>query len=359
MSALLANLRPPAPPTNIASATDARLFDAVPLNDALSDALLVHASPDARPRRDSPQTSDFSPHTYSYDALNQFIASGQWRALALASAATITKHTDDPLRLWTYRALALRQLQCSEQAERELHRLSRVVASRTWPFELRLLRACLGAPAQCIARLSVLLRGCRRRQQKITDGSEMAANGARMFRLSLLLAGQAMLLKGRNADNADSGFADRDNQPIASLGNVQAAERQFVKVESLVPASDRLAVMNRALFAMATGKWAAAKQLFASVNEGAPPDTCVAANNNMALCELYLGSPSEMLASLQKTMAGAPTGAGTAEPVVFNYCTGLDLHYDGARLRDMKARTMAEVGKWAGDGFDVAAFKMQ
>ncbi|KAJ1948906.1 hypothetical protein EC988_004981, partial [Linderina pennispora] len=76
MSALLANLRPPAPPTNIASATDARLFDAVPLNDALSDALLVHASPDARPRRDSPQTSDFSPHAYSYDALNQFIASG-------------------------------------------------------------------------------------------------------------------------------------------------------------------------------------------------------------------------------------------------------------------------------------------
>ncbi|KAJ1933357.1 hypothetical protein EC988_009146, partial [Linderina pennispora] len=253
-----------------------------------------------------------------------FIASGQWRALALASAATITKHTDDPLRLWTYRALALRQLRCSEQAERELHRLSRVVASRTWPFELRLLRACLGAPAQCIARLSVLLRGCRRRQQKITDGSEMAANGARMFRLSLLLAGQAMLLKDAMLTTQILDSLTETTNPLLlsavarvhlQLGNVQAAERQFVKVESLVPASDRLAVMNRALFAMATGKWAAAKQLFASVNEGAPPDTCVAANNNMALCELYLGSPSEMLASLQKTMAGAPTGAGTAEPV--------------------------------------------
>ncbi|KAJ1938393.1 hypothetical protein FBU59_004453, partial [Linderina macrospora] len=160
MSALLANLRPQAPlSTDISTPSDARLFDTVPLADSLTDALLMYAAPDMRPRRETPLASDFASHTYTFDALNQYVSSGQWRALALASQATITQ-TPDPataLRLWVYRALAVTQLHRTEQVERELQRLSQVARLAQWPFELRVLRATIGPPPVAIDRLSALL----------------------------------------------------------------------------------------------------------------------------------------------------------------------------------------------------------
>ncbi|KAJ2849195.1 hypothetical protein J3B02_003826 [Coemansia erecta] len=114
--------------------------------------------------------------------------------------------------------------------------------------------------------------------------------------------------------------------------------------------------MNRALFAVAGGKWENARDLFANIYSEYPDR--VAAGNNSSICELYLGSPQAMLNGLQQIMVALPTAAGTSEELVFNYCSGLDLHYDGNRLREAKIKKLIDVATWAGDGFDISSLKL-
>ncbi|KAJ2725365.1 hypothetical protein H4R23_004154, partial [Coemansia sp. Cherry 401B] len=120
-----------------------------------------------------------------------------------------------------------------------------------------------------------------------------------------------------------------------------------------------LLLMNRAMYAVAAGKWAVARDLFARVASDPLGEPHVAAANNAAVCELFLGSPQRMLAQLQLLMADSPTAAGSAAELVFNYCTALDLLHDGPALLAEKSRKIADVATWAGDGFDTSAFKMQ
>ncbi|KAJ2802515.1 hypothetical protein H4R20_003248, partial [Coemansia guatemalensis] len=124
----------------------------------------------------------------------------------------------------------------------------------------------------------------------------------------------------------------------------------------IVSKDDVLAQMNRALYAVATEKWEVARDAFTAIHRD--HSERIAAANNAAICELYLGSPQAMLNSLQQLMVESPAAAGAAEVLVFNYCSGLDLHYDGAKLREAKAKKMIEVGMWAGDGFDTNSFKI-
>ncbi|KAJ2189880.1 hypothetical protein IW144_005513 [Coemansia sp. RSA 522] len=142
------------------------------------------------------------------------------------------------------------------------------------------------------------------------------------------------------------------------LGSIRQAELQFMRIEQLVPSDDKLARMNRALYAVASGKYEAARELFNSVAGDAIEDRVCAANN-ACVCDVYLGHPQRMLDALQKLMVAAPRAAGASEELVFNYCTGLDLQYDGQKLREEKARKMVDVAMWAGDGFNTASFKLQ
>ncbi|KAJ1725217.1 hypothetical protein LPJ53_000546, partial [Coemansia erecta] len=76
--------------------------------------------------------------------------------------------------------------------------------------------------------------------------------------------------------------------------------------------------MNRALLAVAGEKWDVARETFGQV-----AGLCAAANR--AVCELYLGDPQGMLDEMLKLMVEMPAVAGTAEPLVFNYCAALKL----------------------------------
>ncbi|KAJ2450561.1 hypothetical protein EV183_004201 [Coemansia sp. RSA 2336] len=349
---------------------DGSLFEQVSLEDPLDQLL---SGSDARPRR---QVLDDFNATYSYDLLNQYVAGAQWRSLALASASTIVKTpANQPaalLKLWTYRTLALCNLKQFTAASRELHKLQQCGAAK-WPFELRILRALLPARAHqdwllTVERLSALTRACQRR-------SHDPLYRERTFRLQLLTIGACLRLKGGTelalsmlnrllASCADdprvvSGAA----RIYLQLGCLEQANRLFANVEALVlDKDDKLLLMNRAFGAVAAGKWEHAKQLFASVVDlsgDQPVDADrISAANNLALCELYLGNPQAMLNMLQHLMVSLPAAAGTSEELVFNYCTGLDLHYDGAKLRDAKAKKISEVAIWAGDGFDTASFKL-
>ncbi|KAJ2332976.1 hypothetical protein GGI00_002548 [Coemansia sp. RSA 2681] len=363
------------------SLNDPRLFEATPLRDGLDDALATYVSGgDARPRRDAPARSDFARRVHGYELLNQYVAGGQWRALALASEASIVETaagaTRALLKYWVYRTLALTQLGASALADRELARVEQVLRPSRWPFELRVLRAQVaglahGAWTTAVDRLSALLRGCRREMAKhqgepIAD-DRRAVFEQRAFRLSLLLirclaAMRDSALATRVLDGLVQGGSSDDPLLLSAaarlylqLGGIPDAERLFVRVEALAK-DDKLTMMNRALYAVAAGKWESARDMFAAVAEGAHPER-VAAGNNRALCDLYLGNPQAMLNGLQQLMNDAPAAAGTSEELVFNYCTGLDLHYDGARLRDAKAKKLVEVATWAGDGFDTASFK--
>ncbi|KAJ2013701.1 hypothetical protein GGI06_003748 [Coemansia sp. S85] len=344
------------------SLNDPRLFEATPLRDALDEALTTYVSADSRPRREAPTPSDFARRVHGYEILNQYVVSGQWRALALASEASIVETLAEErrtiLKYWVYRILALTQMGASEVADRELGRLERAGGLRGWPFELRVLRAQVPGPAYgawtvSVDRLSALLRGCRRGMER-----------EREFRVSLMLlrcvvemgdsGAAAQILEGLDSD--DPLVLSAAARMHLQLGGIPAAERLFVRVEGMVDKDDKLTLMNRALYAVAAGKWETAREMFAKVQAAHPEH--LAAGNNLALCDLYLGQPQSMLNGLQSLMSEAPAAAGTSEELVFNYCTGLDLHYDGARLRDAKAKKLVEVATWAGDGFDTASFKL-
>ncbi|KAI9502492.1 hypothetical protein GGI25_002670 [Coemansia spiralis] len=377
--------------TTVRTLNDPRLFEETPLDDALDTALQTYVSTETRPRREVPLANDYARRVQSHDVLSQYVTSGQWRALALASAASIlgTSEAEEHalLGLWTYRVLALTRQRQGELAERELDRLEaasryagvaqgavRMGRSATvaWPFELRVLRAQVPAAthnlAESMARLCALQRGCQRAVIKRGASAEkVMLNKQRLFRLSLMISGCALrlgdaalaarLLDGLADEAADARVLSAAARMYLQLGSIPAAERLFDAAEQRVRGDDGLVLMNRALCAVATGKWDAARELFAQAAAGRPER--IAAGNNMAVCELYLGSPQAMLNGLQQLMVASPTAAGTAEELVFNYCTGLDLHYDGSKLREAKVKKMIEVGMWAGDGFDMGAFKIQ
>ncbi|KAJ2743910.1 hypothetical protein GGI20_003386 [Coemansia sp. BCRC 34301] len=348
------------------SLNDPRLLDPTPLRDGLDDALATYVSADLRPRRDAPVPGDFK-RVHEYEQLNQLVAGAQWRALALASSASIVGTTDRRalLKYWAYRALALTQIGASAQVERELGRVASVMRVSKWPFDLRVLRAqapglAHGAWIVSADRLSALLRACQRALPSDRD-----VWGQRVFRVTMILIRvlaemRDSALAVRLLDQVLCGCDDALLLSVAArlllqLGAVPDAERLFVRVEALAP-GDALALMNRALYAVAGGKWSTARGLFADVAER-HPDRLAPANNS-ALCDLYLGDPQAMLDALQRLMAAAPAAAGTSEELVRNYCTGLDLHYDAARLRDAKAKKLVDVATWAGDGFDETSFKL-
>ncbi|KAJ2865310.1 hypothetical protein GGH94_002325 [Coemansia aciculifera] len=370
MTSLLSGIRASSQSPGIAgvyrSLNDPRLFEPTPLRDALDEALTTYVSLDSRPRREAPTLSDFTRRVHGYEILNQYVVGGQWRALALASESSIIETFADDrrtlLKYWVYRILALTQMGASDVADRELGRLEQVSELKKWPFELRVLRAqvpglAYGAWIKSVDRLSALLRGCRRMAEQ--------SQGQRVFRLSLILLRCVVEMQDSSlATQILDQLAVADDPLVLSaaarmylqLGGIPAAERLFVRVEGLVPKDDKLTLMNRALYAVAAGKWETAREMFAQVQAAHPEH--LAAGNNLALCDLYLGQPQAMLNGLQALMGEAPAAAGTSEELVFNYCTGLDLHYDGARLRDAKAKKLAEVATWAGDGFDTTSFKL-
>ncbi|KAJ2081445.1 hypothetical protein H4R24_002326 [Coemansia sp. RSA 988] len=395
MSILLSGIRSQSP-LSVASdnstrrtLNDARLFETMPLDDALDDALQENVSPEARPRRATPSPDDFARRVHSYEILNQFVIGAQWRALALAAEATIleTPSRDERtiLKLWVYRILALASLRHYALADRELSRLEHAThfaklssngraPTVVWPFELRVLRARIPALAlddyrTSIDRLSALARACQRQILRKPDSAEL--NTQRLFRLNLLIVG--CLVKLRDASLATdmlcrlcepSDGAEPDPQLLSAaarlylqLGAVAEAEALFVRVEHIVSKDDVLAQMNRALYAVSIEKWQVARDSFVAIHKD--HSERIAAANNAAICELYLGSPQAMLNSLQQLMVDSPAAAGAAEVLIFNYCSGLDLHYDGAKLREAKAKKMIEVGMWAGDGFDTSSFKIQ
>ncbi|KAJ2369877.1 hypothetical protein H4S02_000362 [Coemansia sp. RSA 2611] len=360
---------------------DRRLFQPTPLADALAALADQHggrgrAAPDAR---------EFAGRPHSYELLNQYAAGQQWRALALAAEATIQatpiqSASDEAavLRLWTYRALALVRLAHAAAAARELQAVEAATRGTSvyarfraraptvvWPFELRVLRAQLPGLAhgdwrRTCERVCALLRACERRAGD--------ANAQRRFRLQMLLAGAVLRLRDAALAAALLARLDAADDPRVlsacarlhlQLGSLPHAELLFRRVEARVPADDKLLLMNRAMYAVAAGKWAVARDLFARVASDPLGEPHVAAANNAAVCELFLGSPQRMLAQLQLLMADSPTAAGSAAELVFNYCTALDLLHDGPALLAEKSRKIADVATWAGDGFDTSAFKMQ
>ncbi|KAJ2822008.1 hypothetical protein IWW50_004402 [Coemansia erecta] len=367
---------------------DVRLFEPTPLNDPLDELLQTHANAETRPRRETPIADDFAGRLHSYEILNQYVVGGQWRALALASEASIletpAQEENTLMKLWVYRILALFSLRHYAGAEREMHRVELATGSAkvytrahrapsvVWPFELRVLRAqCPGLARDdwplSIERLSALERACQRR---IDKGKEVELNQQRVFRLHLMLATCSLHLKDAalathiltslaRTNNGDARLLSGVARVYLQLGCITEAEQLFMRVEKSVPADDKLAQMNRALYAVATGKWEVARDLFTTCCSGDSPEQRVAAANNAAVCEVYLGNPQSMLNQLQTLMESSPTAAGTSDELVFNYCTGLDLHYDGTRLREAKTKKMIEVGTWAGDGFNTSSFKIQ
>ncbi|KAJ1668016.1 hypothetical protein IW140_002449 [Coemansia sp. RSA 1813] len=395
MASLLSGIRQTSN-TPIADATlrtlnSQRLFEQTPLDDELDDALQTYVSPETRPRRDVPTEAEYKRRLHSHEKLNQHVTGGQWRALALASEATIleTPATEERalLKYWVYRILALVQQGCGQLADRELSRLelaTRYAAiarnaggkspTTVWPFELRLLRAHVpgvahGMWTESISRLCALQRGCHRVLSKENNEDKTTLYRQRMFRLMLMISGCAIKLDDfalavQTLDQLlteDPSLDPRLTSAVArtylQMGAIPAAEKLFVKIEKSVPKDDKIVLMNRAFYAVATGKWDIARDMFARVFADHPDR--IAAGNNAAVCDLYLGNPQAMLNALQQLMVTSPTAAGTAEELVFNYCTGLDLHYDGSKLREAKIKKMIEVGMWAGDNFDMRSFKIQ
>ncbi|KAJ1843699.1 hypothetical protein LPJ73_005407 [Coemansia sp. RSA 2703] len=341
---------------------DARLLDPTPLDDGLDAALHAHVASAARPRRAAPTVSDFSPPAeHAYETLNQYCASGQWRQLALASAASILATAQDDYRAalqrWTYRALALTRLGHAAQAETELTRLASAVALRRWPLALRLLRALAPSDKRIsLDRLAAIRRALVRKGDKAAYGvgcvTLLEAHCALRLRDAPLVFECLERVRFPGTEGQDPNVLSFTGRMHLQFGDIVKAEKLFEEAERCAAPGDQIVLMNRALLAVAGGRWDVAREQFAQV-------AGLSAAANRAVCELYLGDPQGMLDEMLKLMVEMPAVAGTAEPLVFNYCAALELHYDGRRLAEAKAKKLVDVATWAPDAFDVAALKLQ
>ncbi|XP_020775509.2 trafficking protein particle complex subunit 12 [Boleophthalmus pectinirostris] len=322
-------------------------------------------------------------------------------------AGQATSHTTDSLQLWFVRLALLTKLNLFQNAELEFEPFGNLDQPDLYyeyypnvypgrrgsmvPFSMRLLHAelpqYLAKPQEALDRLHTLRTVCLSILENLEKG--LAEDGSmitltqenrqaslklwksRLSRVMYSMANCLLLMKDYilAVETYQSIIQYEPKQRVQLLsaigriflqiGDVKTAEKYFQDVEKACqmkgsqPGDSTCMVMNRAFVYLSQNNYAEAHSSFTEVLQIDPKNPV--ANNNAAVCLLYLGRLKESLGQLEGLVQQDPAQY-LHESVLFNLTTMYEL--ESSRSTQKKQALLEAVASREGDSFNTQCLKL-
>ncbi|XP_036191332.1 trafficking protein particle complex subunit 12 [Myotis myotis] len=384
--------------------------------DAVKDLLLRFLGEKAAARR---TVADASAVEQSFVGLKQLISSRNWRAAVdlcgrlltahgqgYGKSGLPTSHTADSLQLWFVRLALLVKLGLFQNAELEFEPFGSLDQPDLYyeyyphvypgrrgsmvPFSMRILHAelqqYLGNPQESLDRLHRVKAVCSQilahlEQGLAEDGSMSSISPenrqasvqlwrSRLGRVTCSMANCLLLMKDYvlavDAYRSVTQFHPEQEPQLLSgigriflqIGDIKTAEKYFQDVEKVTqkldgPQGKTMVLMNRAFLHLGQNNFAEAHRFFTEILRIDP--TNAVANNNAAVCLLYLGRLKDSLRQLEALVQQEP-GHCLHESVLFNLTTMYEL--ESSRSAQKKQALLEAVAGREGDSFNTQCLKL-
>ncbi|KAL1783385.1 trafficking protein particle complex subunit 12 [Sigmodon hispidus] len=384
--------------------------------DAVKDLMLRFLGEKAALRR---QVLTASSVEQSFVGLKQLISCRNWRAAVdlcgrlltahgqgYGKSGLPTSHTTDSLQLWFVRLALLVKLGLFQNAEMEFEPFGNLDQPDLYyeyyphvypgrrgsmvPFSMRILHAelqqYLGNPQESLDRLHKVKTVCSKILSNLEQG--FAEDGglstvtqesrqasvqlwrSRLGRVLYSMANCLLLMKDYvlavDAYHAVIKYYPEQEPQLLSgigrillqIGDIKTAEKYFQDVEKVTQKLDGLqgkimVLMNRAFLYLGQNNFEEAHKFFTEILK--MDSTNAVANNNAAVCLLYLGKLKDSLRQLEAMVQQDPRHY-LHESVLFNLTTMYEL--ESSRSMQKKQSLLEAVASKEGDSFNTQCLKL-
>ncbi|XP_054976924.1 trafficking protein particle complex subunit 12 [Sorex araneus] len=384
--------------------------------DAVKDLMLRFLGEKAAAKR---QVLNANSVEQSFVGLKQLISCKNWRAAVdlcgrlltahgqgYGKSGLPTNHTADSLQLWFVRLALLVKLGLFQNAEMEFEPFGNLDQPDLYyeyyphvypgrrgsmvPFSMRILHAelqqYLGNPQESLDRLHRVKAVCSKILTNLEQGSaEDGSLGSltpenrqasiqlwrsRLGRVLCSMANCLLLMKDYvlavDAYHSVIQYHPEQEAQLLSgigriflqIGDIKTAEKYFEDVEKVTQKLNGLqgkimVLMNRAFLHLGQNNFSEAHRFFTEVLKTDP--TNAVANNNAAVCLLYLGKLKESLRQLEAMVQQDPQHC-LHESVLFNLTTMYEL--ESSRSMQKKQALLGAVASKEGDSFNTQCLKL-
>ncbi|XP_015335503.1 trafficking protein particle complex subunit 12 [Marmota marmota marmota] len=384
--------------------------------DAVKDLMLRFLGEKAAAKR---QVLNASSVEQSFLGLKQLISCRNWRAAVdlcgrlltahgqgYGKSGLPTSHTADSLQLWFVRLALLVKLGLFQNAEMEFEPFGSLDQPDLYyeyyphvypgrrgsmvPFSMRILHAelqqYLGNPQESLDRLHRIKTVCSKILANLEQG--LAEDGgmssvtpesrqasvqlwrSRLGRVLYSMANCLLLMKDyvlavdayrmviKYYPEQEPQLLSGIGRILLQIGDIKTAEKYFQDVEKVTQKLDGLqgkimVLMNRAFLHLGQNNFAEAHRFFTEILRMEP--TNAVANNNAAVCLLYLGKLKGSLRQLEAMVQQDPKHY-LHESVLFNLTTMYEL--ESSRSVQKKQSLLEAVASKEGDSFNTQCLKL-
>lgn len=384
--------------------------------DAVKDLMLRFLGEKAAAKR---QVLNASSVEQSFVGLKQLISCRNWRAAVdlcgrlltahgqgYGKSGLPTSHTTDSLQLWFVRLALLVKLGLFQNAEMEFEPFGNLDQPDLYyeyyphvypgrrgsmvPFSMRILHAelqqYLGNPQESLDRLHRVKTVCSKILANLEQG--FAEDGglssvtqesrqasvqlwrSRLGRVLYSMANCLLLMKDyvlavdayrtviKYYPEQEPQLLSGIGRILLQIGDIKTAEKYFQDVEKVTQKLDGLqgkimVLMNRAFLYLGQNNFAEAHKFFTEILRMDP--TNAVANNNAAVCLLYLGKLKDSLRQLEAMVQQDPRHY-LHESVLFNLTTMYEL--ESSRSMQKKQSLLEAVASKEGDSFNTQCLKL-
>ncbi|XP_036606991.1 trafficking protein particle complex subunit 12 isoform X2 [Trichosurus vulpecula] len=384
--------------------------------DAVKDLMLRFLGEQAAAKR---QVLNANSVEQSFVGLKQLINSKNWRAAVdlcgrlltahgqgYGKSGLPTSHTTDSLQLWFVRLALLVKLSLFQNAEMEFEPFGNLDQPDLYyeyyphvypgrrgsmvPFSMRILHAelqqYLGNPQESLDRLHNMKTICSKILRNLEQG--LAEDGSmnnitqenrlasvqlwrsRLGRVMYSMANCLLMMKDyvlavdtyhsviRYYPEQEPQLLSGIGRIFLQIGDIKMADKYFQDVERAAQKLDGLqskimVLMNRAFLHLGQNNFAEAHKFFTEILRIEP--TNAVANNNAAVCLLYLGKLKDSLRQLEGMVQQDPKHY-LHESVLFNLTTMYEL--ESSRSMQKKQSLLEAVAVKEGDSFNTQCLKL-
>ncbi|XP_068793351.1 trafficking protein particle complex subunit 12 isoform X2 [Struthio camelus] len=384
--------------------------------DAVKDLMLRFLGEQAAVKR---QVLNANSVEQSFVGLKQLINSKNWRAAVdlcgrlltahgqgYGKSGLPTNHTTDSLQLWFVRLALLVKLNLFQNAEMEFEPFGNLDQPDLYyeyyphvypgrkgsmvPFSMRILHAelpqYLGNPQESLDRLHSMKIICTKILENLEQG--LAEDGSmtnfaqenrqasvqlwrsRLGRVMYSMANCLLMMKDYvlavDAYHTVIKYCPQQEPQVLSgigriflqIGDIKTAEKYFQDVENVTHKLDGLqsqimVLMNRAFLHLGQNNFAEAHRFFTEILR--IDSSNAVANNNAAVCLLYLGKLKDSLRQLEGMVQQDPKHY-LHESVLFNLTTMYEL--ESSRSMQKKQALLEAVALKEGDSFNTQCLKL-
>ncbi|XP_035303455.1 trafficking protein particle complex subunit 12 isoform X2 [Cricetulus griseus] len=351
--------------------------------DAVKDLMLRFLGEKAAARREVLTASSVE---QSFVGLKQLISCRNWRAAVdlcgrlltahgqgYGKSGLPTNHTTDSLQLWFVRLALLVKLGLFQNAEVEFEPFGNLDQPDLYyeyyphvypgrrgsmvPFSMRILHAelqqYLGNPQDSLDRLHRVKTVCSKILANLEQG--LAEDGGLSSVTQESRQASIQLWRSRLGRVL---YSMANCLLLMKIGDIKTAEKYFQDVEKVTKKLDGLqgkimVLMNRAFLYLGQNNFADAHKFFTEILRMDP--TNAVANNNAAVCLLYLGKLKDSLRQLEAMVQQDPRHY-LHESVLFNLTTMYEL--ESSRSMQKKQGLLEAVASKEGDSFNTQCLKL-